>query len=78
MLDPTPIRCYRIVRFYQRGTSRTIRTGLTEAEAQAWCNDPETSSTTCTRAAGKRRTAARGPWFDGYDFMRGIRAGEGR
>lgn len=60
---------YKIVRHYFRDTrkSRTIRTGLTLEDAQAWCCDPETSSRTCTKAAGLRRTKNCGPWFDGYE-----------
>ena len=60
---------YKIVRMYRdAGTPRrTIRTGLTLEQAQAHCNDPETSSSTCTSAAGKRRTKRMGPWFDGYE-----------
>ena len=58
---------YKIVRFYFKGRSRTIKRGLTLEQAQAHCNDPETSSRTCTKAAGKRRTQMRGPWFDGFD-----------
>ncbi len=60
---------YKVVRFYQRGGRggrRTIETGLTLEQAQAHCRDPETSSSTCERAAGRRRTRERGPWFDGY------------
>jgi len=62
---------YKIVRFYfnDRGTSRqrrVIEQGLTLEQAQAHCQDPETSSSTCTKAAGKARTRQRGPWFDGY------------
>ena len=57
---------YKIVRFYQNGTRRTIKTGVTLAEAQAHCQDPETSSRTATSAAARRRTKRFGPWFDGY------------
>jgi hypothetical protein len=45
---------------------RTILTRLSLEQAQAHCSDPETSSSTCTKAANKRRTALRGPWFDSY------------
>ena len=62
---------YKIVRNYfnsQRaaGARRTVATGLTLEQAQAWCQNPETSSRTCTTAAARRRTAKYGPWFDGY------------
>jgi hypothetical protein len=58
---------YKIIRFF-RDTyrKRTIATGLTLEEAQAHCRDPETSSRTCTKSAGKQRTRRCGPWFDGY------------
>ena len=68
---------YKIVRHYYgkpaHGESghlnshkRTIETGLTLEEAQAHCNDPETSSKTCTSAAKRRITRQHGEWFDGY------------
>lgn len=60
---------YKIVRWYAKTPTakpRAIKTGLTLEEAQAHCNDPETSYKTCTSAAAKRRTRERGPWFDGY------------
>lgn len=58
---------YRIVRIYQGDHPREhLQGGLTLAEAQAHCSDPETSSGTCTSDVGKRRTAQRGPWFDAY------------
>ncbi len=61
---------YKIVRMYFRGGKRTIKSGLTLAEAQAHCNDPETSSRTCKLARNVRRTEVRGPWFDGYEVDR--------
>lgn len=59
---------YRIVRNYRDRPGRgcTLARGLTLAEAQAWCHDPETSSSTCTDAVGRARTRRLGPWFDGY------------
>lgn len=58
---------YKIVRMFKNSyRKRTIRTGLTLEQAQAWCRDPETTSKKCTSAAGKRRTKLYGPWFDGY------------
>lgn len=56
---PQP-RCFRIVRQYYpslRRRPRTIKSGLTEAEAQAHCQRPDT-----------RRS---GVYFDGYDYMKG-------
>lgn len=60
---------YKVVRMYQRAAirKRIIATGLTLEEAQAHCHDPETSSSTCTKSAGKARTRRLGPWFDGYE-----------
>ena len=59
---------YKIVRSYFKkpGYHRTIKSGLTLEEAQAHCQDKETSSSTCTNATGKRRTKQHGKWFDGY------------
>jgi hypothetical protein len=60
---------YRIVRCYTNDghRPRTIKRGLTLEQAQAHCRSPETSSRTATSAAARRRTKARGPWFDAYD-----------
>ncbi len=58
---------YKIVRMYFKGVKRTIETGLTLEQAQEHCKDPETSSSTCTKAANKARTRSKGPWFDGYE-----------
>lgn len=58
---------YRIVRMYMHRPRRVLKSGLTLDEAQAHCRDPETSSSTCTTAAARRRTARLGPWYDGYD-----------
>jgi hypothetical protein len=57
---------YCIVRHYFRGSKRIIERGLTLAEAQAHCKNPETSSRTATSAAARKRTKNMGPWFDGY------------
>lgn len=60
---------YRIVRFYRDApiTRRIIRRGLSLEQAQAHCNDPETSSSTATSPAARRRTRRMGPWFDGWE-----------
>jgi len=59
---------YKIVRFYQdpSKSNRTVQTGLTLEEAQEHCNDPETSSRTCTKPHLVARTRQHGPWFEGY------------
>lgn len=60
---------YKIVRFYQDSTQprRTIKVVETLDEAQAHCQDPETSSKTCKKPHNRRRTRQHGPWFDGYN-----------
>jgi hypothetical protein len=59
---------YKIVRHYLNGklTKRTINTGLTLEQAQEHCGDKETSSRTCKKYAGRKRTERYGAWFDGY------------
>lgn len=63
---------YRIIRLYQNPDlrKRVVKRGLTFAEAQAHCQDPETSSSTATSSRGKSRTRELGPWFDGYEEER--------
>ena len=39
---------YKIVRKFFKGEDEVIETGLTLEEAQEHCQDPETSSKTCT------------------------------
>jgi len=66
---------YKIVRNYFKGMHgdgerpfhRTIKTGLTLEQAQEHCQNPETSSRTCTSAKAKAITRKHGPWFDGYN-----------
>lgn len=58
---------YKVVRHYFNfPNTRTIKSGLTLAEAQAHCRDPESSSQTCKSPKAKRRTHKYGAWFDGY------------
>lgn len=59
---------YKITRRY-RDVDRweTIVRGLTLEQAQVHCQNPETSSSTCTTPEGLERTKQFGPWFDGYD-----------
>ena len=57
---------YRIVRMYfeRDAWSRTIERGLTLEQAQKHCNDPETSSSTCS--AAKAASVGSKQWFDCY------------
>lgn len=58
---------YKIVRFFfEDHPSQVIVKGLTLDQAQAHCNDPETSSRTATSPEAVDRTRRMGPWFDGY------------
>jgi hypothetical protein len=58
---------YRIVRMFRdSGRNYTIARNLTLKEAQEHCNNPNSSSSTCTGKTGKARTRKCGPWFDGY------------
>ena len=59
---------YKIVRMFRdEQRRRTVKRGLTLEEAHAHCQDPETSSKTCKKASGKRRTRQHGAWFDAYE-----------
>ena len=57
---------YKIVRKFFKGKSVTIQTNLTLEEAQAHCQDPETSHETCKKPHNRRRTRQHGQWFDVY------------
>lgn len=58
---------YKIVRLFALSDKRlTLLTGLTLTEAQKYCADPETSSTTATRPTMVQLTREAGPWFDAY------------
>jgi hypothetical protein len=59
---------YKILRFFEdtNKTTKLIRSGLSLEEAQQYCDDAETSSTTCTDPAKKEYTKRHGRWFDGY------------
>ncbi len=63
---------YRVIRFYRDAypRRRIIERGLTLEEAQAHCQDPETSSSTTTGKVGRARTRRLGAWFDGYEEAR--------
>jgi hypothetical protein len=59
---------YKVVRYFQNGERRTIKSGLYLEEAQEHCRDKETSSKTCTNKVKLRHYAnsKKGEWFDGY------------
>jgi len=59
---------YKIIRYFasKNVENAEVKTGLSLTEAQAHCQDPETSWNTATSPAGKRRTQLFGEWFDGY------------
>jgi hypothetical protein len=58
---------YKIIRFYQKQGSEVLATGLDLETVQEHCQNPETSSRTCTSVEGQVRTKRFGPWFDGYE-----------
>ncbi len=62
-------RIYEVFRSYFNHGTRTLKRDLTLEEAQKHCQDPETSSRTCTGKSGRDRTKKYGPWFDGYRMM---------
>ena len=55
---------YKIVRMHLHARNQVIERGLTLEEAQAHCQDPETSSSTARKATLGR--VGKGQWFDGY------------
>jgi len=58
---------YKIVRLFANSGKRlTLLTGLTLREAQQYCRDPETLSSTATRPTLVQLTQEAGPWFDAY------------
>lgn len=60
---------YKIVRMYNKGErGHTIKRGLSLADAQAHCANPETSSMTASLKSNIERTQRMGHWFDGYDY----------
>lgn len=61
------MRKWEVVRhFFRSNRKQVVAVFLTEEQAQRWCSDPETSSSTCKGKVGRARTRRSGPWFDGY------------
>lgn len=59
---------YELVRYYQDldVENEVIETGLSLEDAQEVCNNPETSSKTCTTPEALAITAQYGAWFVGF------------
>jgi hypothetical protein len=59
---------FQIIRYHQDSDIESIvlKTVGTLEQAQEHCNDPETSSRTCTSRQATTYTEHNGPWFDGY------------
>ena len=58
---------YRVDRLYNDSYDRDeLLRGISKEAAMKHCQDPETSSVTCTTAEGKARTEAKGEWFDSW------------
>lgn len=58
---------YKIVRLRLGKGPVVLKKGLTLEEAQKYCKDPETSSSTATSAKARAYTRKHGKWFDSYD-----------
>lgn len=60
---------YRIVRHFFAGRvqRRGLPSGLSLEQAQAHCQDLNTSSTTAWKTSAIQRTKRYGAWFDGYE-----------
>jgi hypothetical protein len=67
-VDPDVEVTYKIVRNFEDDDldKEVIKRGLTLEEAQAHCEDPETSSSTATGVLEVELTERVGRWFDGY------------
>ena len=62
------MQTYKVIRYFENANvpNETIKTGLSLREAKLHCNEPESSSSTCTNAENRRRTVEKGSWFDGF------------
>jgi hypothetical protein len=63
------VKTYKIVRMYtdEDQCQEILETGISLTQAQAWCKDPETSSSTCRKLENIVRTCQKGNWFAGYE-----------
>ena len=61
MKEPT----YKITRFRFKGDNVVIKRRLTKEQAMAHCDDPESSSRTCSQK--QKRIVGHDQWFDGFD-----------
>ena len=61
---------YEVVRnYFLRRDCDVLKSDLTLEEAKEHCNDPETSSSTCSEETANKLNIE-GPWFDGYRTQR--------
>lgn len=60
------MKTFKIVWHYFKGRKYTLKRGLSLAQAQEHCADPETSSETAKSPYTRRLTRKHGPWFDSY------------
>ena len=58
---------YKVIRIFKRGKRMVIKTGLTRAQAEEHCRNPETSSKTATGMVERTLTRNFGDWFDGFE-----------
>ena len=60
---------YKIVRFHQDHNIDPVMVTSVDTldEAREHCNDPESSSRTCTSERATTYTRLYGAWFDGYE-----------
>ena len=56
-------RNYQVVRFAFKERRRVVKSNMTEDEARAYCQDPETSGYHCSNLRN------RGQWFCGVEQM---------
>lgn len=60
---------YKIIRHYQDPNMAPVLLTYVETldQAEEWCRDPQTSSSTAWAPEATGHTESYGPWFDGYE-----------
>lgn len=66
--EPVDRTRYNVDRLYfnRPGYRKRILSSVTLAQAQEWCSDLNSSSSTAWTTSAIRRTKRYGPWFDSY------------